>query len=87
MKAKMMRAKHVEIHLNFDLHDYPYNSRHDERCNTKENCRKVPSGREAVIKCEILQSAMIQAQGKRNHEERKPSPDVGQKEKCTVECR
>ena len=87
MKAEMMRAKYGETHLDFDLHDYLYDSHHSEHYNTKENCRKVPSGREAVIKCEILQSVMIQAQGKRNHKEREPSLDVGQKEKCIVECR
>ena len=86
MKAEMMRAKHVEIHLNFDLHDCPYDSRHGEHHNTKENCRKVPSEKKAVIKCEILQSVMIQAQGKQNFKEWKPSPDVERKEKCIVEC-
>ena len=64
MKAEMMRAKHVETHLNFDLHNCLYDSCHGERRNTKENYRKVPLEREAIIKCEILQSAMIQTQGK-----------------------
>jgi hypothetical protein len=80
--SKMLRARYGETHLDFDLHDCPHDSRHGERHNTKENCRKVPSGKEAVVKCEILQRPMIQAQGKRNHKEREPSPDVGRKGKC-----
>ena len=87
MKAEMMRVKHVGTHLNVDLHDCPYDKSFGERRNIKENRRKVPSGREAIIKCEIIQSAMIQAQGMRNHKEREPSPDVERKEKCIVECR
>ena len=87
MNAEIARAKHVRIYLKFDLHDCPYDSRHGERHNTKENCTKVLSRREAVIKCEILQSAMIQGHWKRNHKDREPSPDVGRKEQCIVECR
>ena len=87
MNAEMMRAKHVGTHLNVDLHNCLYDRSFSKRHNTKENHRKVPSRREAVIKCEILQSAMIQAQGKWNHEEREPSLDVGRKEKCIVGCR
>ena len=87
MKAKMMRAKYGETHLDFDLHECLYDSHHNKRRNTIENRRKVPSGREAVIKCEILQNAIIQAQGKRNHKEREPSPDVGQKKRYIIECR
>jgi len=53
----------------------------------KKNRIKVPSEREADIKCEILQSAMIQAQGKRKHEDKEPNPDVGRKEKCIAQRR
>ena len=73
--------------MDFDLHDSPYNSCHGKHRNTKENYRKVPSRREAIIKFEILQNTMIQAQGKQNHEKREPSPDVRRKIKCRVECR
>jgi hypothetical protein len=78
----MLRARYGETHLDFDLHDCPHDSHHGERRNTKENRRKVPSGREAVVKSDILQCAMIQAQGKRNQKEREPSPDVERKGKC-----
>ena len=81
MNAEIARAKHVQTHLKFDLLHCPYESRHGERC------KKVPSGREAVIKCEILQSAMIQGQGKRNHKEREHSQGVGRKKNCIEECR
>ena len=75
----MPRIRYGEAHLDFDLYDCSYDSRHGKRCNTKENCRKVSLEKEAVVKCEILQRAMIQAQGKQNHEEREPSLDIGRK--------
>ena len=52
MNAEIVRAKHVQTHPKFDLHDCPYDSCHGECRNAKENCRKVPSGREAIIKCD-----------------------------------
>jgi hypothetical protein len=60
----MLRARYGETHLDFDLHDCPYFTLHSVRRNTKENCRKLPSGKEALVRCEILEHAMIQAQGR-----------------------
>jgi hypothetical protein len=60
----MFRARYGETHLDFDLHNCPYVTLHSMRRNTKENRRKLPSGREALVRCEILEQAMIQAQGR-----------------------
>ena len=44
MNAENARAKHVRTHLKFDLHNYPYDSRHGERRNTKEKPQKGAVG-------------------------------------------
>jgi hypothetical protein len=61
---KMLRARYGETHLDFDLHDCLYVTLHGVRRNTKENCRKLSLGREALVRCEILERAIIQAQGR-----------------------